>query len=59
MIMTTQTLTFELWKIRLHDDCERNDKLLGYNTLDEECLRILWESGTEPSVDGIVDGAGM
>jgi hypothetical protein len=54
--MTTQPLSFELWKLRLREDCERKDKLLAYTSFGEECLRILWEQGTTPSVQGIVDG---
>ena len=53
--MSTEELTFESWKSRLQQDCERRDKLLAYYSLGEDCLRILWESGTEPSVDGIID----
>ena len=47
--MTTQPLKFEVWKARLREDCQRDDKLLAFNNLGEDCLRILWESGTEPS----------
>jgi hypothetical protein len=56
--MTTQPLTFDLWKARLREDCQRNDKLVAFESLSEECLRILYESGTEPSLKGIADGAG-
>ena len=54
--MTPQPLNFEVWKARLHEDCQRNNKLLAYNSLGEDCLKILWESGTEPSVSGVVNG---
>jgi hypothetical protein len=54
--MCAKELTFEVWKLRLQDDCKRQDKLLAYSTLGEECLRVLWEIGTEPSVQSIVDG---
>lgn len=56
IFMTLQEQAFELWKDRLWEDCERNDKSLAYSRLGEVCLKILWESGTEPSVQGIVDG---
>src|SRR5215472_11116366 len=42
--------------MRLREDYERKDKLLAYTSLGEECLRILWEQGTGPSVQGVVDG---
>ena len=54
--MTSQPIAFEIWKARLRQDCEREDKLVAYNSLGEDCLRILWESGTEPSVQGVVNG---
>jgi len=43
-------------EMRLREDYERKDKLLAYTSLGEECLRILWEQGTGPSVQGVVDG---
>jgi len=54
--MSTRELSFEIWQLRLQKDCERWDKLLAYKSLGEECLRILWEVGTEPSVQAIVEG---
>jgi len=52
-------LDFEVWKERLREDCERLDKLAAYNCLGDECLRVLWRAGTEPSVQGIIQGAGI
>lgn len=54
--MTGQPLSFEFWKMRLREDCVRKDKLLPYSSLGEECLTILWEQGTDPSVQGVIDG---
>ena len=54
--MSTSELTLEVWKLRLRQDCERQDKLLAYSNLGEECLKILWQAGTEPSVQGIIEG---
>ena len=54
--MSCQKLPFEVWRLRLQEDCERQDKLLAYKNLGEDCLKILWEAGTEPSVEGIVNG---
>lgn len=53
--MSTNQLTFEDWKVRLESDCQLMDKVLAYNNFSEECLRLLWETGTEPSVQGIID----
>ena len=54
--MSTPELLLEVWKLRLREDCERQDKLLAYSNLGEECLKVLWEAGTEPSVQGVIDG---
>ncbi len=53
--MKNPEMSFEFWKLHLRRDCERRDKVLAYQNLDEECLRILWEVGTWPSVQAIVD----
>ena len=54
--MNTQPLSFEVWKLRLREDCERKDKLLAFSNFGEDCLRILWEQATDPSVQGVIDG---
>ena len=54
--MSSHELPFEVWKLRLEEDCERQDKLLAYKNLGEECMKVPWELGTEPSVEGIVNG---
>ena len=54
--MSTPELLLEVWKLRLREDCERQDKLLAYSNLGEECLKVLWEAGTEPSVQGVIEG---
>jgi len=50
-------LPFDVWREHLLEDCKRHDKPLPYSRLAEECLRILWESGTEPSVQEIIDSS--
>ena len=55
--MNAPDLSFETWKSRLQQDCQHWDKMLAYNTLGEDCLRLLWETGIEPSVQGIIDGS--
>jgi len=54
--MSTPELGLEVWKLLLREDCERQDKLLAYSNLGEECLTVLWEAGTEPTVQGVIDG---
>ena len=58
MSISTPELALEVWKLRLKEDCERQHKLLAYSNLGEECLKVLWEAGTEPTVQGIIDGGG-
>jgi len=54
--MKNPEMPFEFWKRCLRQDCERRDKVLAFLNLGEECLRVLWEVGTGPSVQAIVDG---
>jgi hypothetical protein len=54
--MSTVDLTYETWKFRFRQDCQLQDKMLAYNSFGEDCLKLLWETGTEPSVQGIIDG---
>jgi len=53
--MNTPESALEIWKLRLRQDCERQDKVLAHSNLGEECLKILWEAGTEPSVQGVIE----
>ena len=44
--MTTQPLTFDVWKARLREDCQRNDKLVAeLNTLFEKKENRLADQG--------------
>jgi hypothetical protein len=51
--MNSPQLTFDVWKAQFSKDCERQGKLFAYNSLGEFCLKVLWESGLEPSVKAI------
>jgi hypothetical protein len=46
---------FEHWKEHFRKDCEAQDKLPAFNCLGDSVLRLLWESGTEPKVQAIVN----
>jgi len=54
--MASHPLKFEIWKARLREDCERNDKLIAFSNLGEDTLKVLYNCGTEPSLKGILDG---
>ena len=49
-------LSFESRKNSFWEDCVRQNRLLAFTTLGDECLRLLWEDGTEPSVRAIIEG---
>lgn len=47
-------VAFDTWKLRQPKDCELQDKLLAFEALGDFVLRLLWESGVEPSVQGVM-----
>jgi hypothetical protein len=52
--MNDEPLPFAVWKERLRQDCERLNQLGAFNALGDERLKLLWESGTPPSVQDII-----
>ena len=48
-------VAFDVWKLQLHKDCELRDKLPAFNAIGNEVLRLLWETGLEPTVRAIVE----
>ena len=54
--MSLPALSFEGWKKSLWEDCVRQDRVFAFTTLGDECLRLLSEDGTEPSVQAIIEG---
>jgi hypothetical protein len=51
---------FEVWKTILRTDCAKQDKLLAYDGLGDYVLRLLYDTGTEPTVEGVVrDGESL
>jgi len=53
--MCATHLTFILWKAALREDCERKHKLLGFDAIGDYALRLFYERGVEPTVQGILD----
>lgn len=47
---------FKDWKQQLRHDCEAHGKLSAYKALGEPILRLLWEHGLEPTVQGVIKG---
>ena len=52
--MYIPTLPFEFWRLCLREDYVRNDKLRSFNALDDQCLKLIWETGALPCVLDIV-----
>ena len=46
---------FEIWKEQLRLDCEREQKLLAFEALPDDVLKLFWLRGLHPSVKAIVD----
>jgi hypothetical protein len=49
--------SFEVWEELLRKDCAEQDKLLAFHGLGNYVLRLLYESGVEPSVAAIAHGS--
>jgi len=47
-------LAFEFWKLCLREDCRRLEMSLAFECLDDECLRVLWATGSLPCVLDII-----
>ena len=46
--------TFEAWKTLLRNDCIALEKLRAFDGIGDVVLRILYENGTDPTVEAIV-----
>jgi len=55
-MITGAWLPFDFWKLCLREDCARRGDLLAFDSLGDECLRLLWESGALPCVLDIIQG---
>ena len=54
-MITASPLNFELWRSVLRADCEKKGKLTAFQAIGDSALRLFWERGTEPSVEGILN----
>ena len=55
--MNAIPLTFTLWKAALREDCERENKLPAFDAMADCALRLFYERGVEPTVQGILNDA--
>jgi len=55
--LTSSSVTFVAWKQSLRKDCEHLDKLRPFEAPPDSVLKLLWESGVEPNVKGLVESA--
>jgi len=46
----------QVWKPQFREDCERHGKQAAFHTLGDSVLKLLWESGLEPTVKEVVQG---
>lgn len=46
---------FEIWKEQLRLDCEREQKLLAFEVLPDDVLKLFWLRGLHPSVNAITE----
>lgn len=49
----TDRPNFDQWKNLLHEDCVKRDRLLAFSVLGDYVLRVLYDSGLEPTVEAI------
>ena len=52
---TQSSLAFDLWKLKLRKDCERQGKLLAFDAIGDYALRLLWETGLDPTIRAILE----
>jgi hypothetical protein len=52
--MADPSLSFEDWKQHLRQDCELKQKLTAFNALSENVLRLFWDQGVDPTIEGLV-----
>jgi len=49
------SLSFDVWKFRLRQDCELRDKLPSFDAMGDFVLRFLWQRGVDPTVQAIIE----
>lgn len=52
-------LFFEDWKLALRQDCQKQGKMVAFDAMGERALKLWWETGIEPTVNALIDGAGL
>jgi hypothetical protein len=48
-------LQFDAWKAALRKSCELQDKLAGFNSLDENILWVFFNRGCMPTPEAIIE----
>jgi len=46
---------FRAWKEQLREDCHLQGRRYAFAVLGNHVLRLLWESGLEPTVEAVVE----
>ena len=48
--------SFATWRQQFHDDCELHERPFAFGILGDTLLRMLWESGLDPTVESVLEG---
>lgn len=48
------TTPFEAWKLKLQEDCVACGRLLIFNELNDNVLKLFWKRGVDPTVEAIL-----
>jgi hypothetical protein len=51
--LSTPSLSFDAWKLQLHQDCENEGKVKAFDAIGDYVLRVLWQSGIDPTVRAV------
>jgi hypothetical protein len=51
------SINFKVRKLMLRRDCEARQKLQAFEALSDSVLKLLWESGLDPTVQALIESA--
>lgn len=49
--------SFEVWKLLLRNDCERQNMARAFDSMGDYVLKLFWERGLEPTAQALLDSA--
>lgn len=48
-------IPFDVWKLRLRQDCEHHGKLHAFKLIADNILQLFWKRGLDPTINAIVN----